>query len=87
MLRITGYVHNSSKNYKWTKILKTIRDNRKEYDGKRVVIPCDPDALLERLELLLASQEAGHTGVGNEVVSICDELKRQGVLDPKSYKN
>ena len=35
----------------------------------------------------LASIEAGHTGVGNELVSICDELKRQGVLNLKSYKN
>ena len=51
-----------------------------------VVIPSDPNALLERLDLLLASQEAGHTGVRNELVSICDELKRQGVLDTNSYK-
>ena len=51
-----------------------------------VVIPSDPNALLERLDLLLASQEAGHTGVRNELVSICDELKRQGVLDTKAYK-
>ena len=60
---------------------------RKEFDGKGiVVIPSDPNALLERLDLLIASQEAGHTGVGNELVSICDELKRQGVLDTKTYK-
>ena len=45
-----------------------------------------PNALLERLDLLLAIQEAGRTGVGNELVSICDELKRQGVLDTKDYK-
>ena len=51
-----------------------------------VVIPSEPNALLERLDLLLSSQEAGHTGVGNELVSICDELKRQGVLDTKTYK-
>ena len=77
----------SGKSYKWTKILKTILDNRREYEGKRVVvIPGNPNALLERLELLLASKEAGHTGVGNELVSICDELKRQVVLDPKSHK-
>ena len=57
------------------------------YEGEGVVvIPSDPNALLERLDLLLASQEAGHTGVGNELVSICDELKRQGVLDTKTYK-
>ena len=57
------------------------------YEGEGVVvIPSDPNALLERLDLLLASQEAGHTGVRNELVSICDELKRQGVLDTKTYK-
>ena len=57
------------------------------YEGEGVVvIPSDPNALLERLDLLLASQEAGHTGVRNELVSICDELKRQGVLDTKVYK-
>ena len=41
----------------------------KEYEGKGVVvIPSDPNALLERLDLLLASQKAGHTGVGNDII-------------------
>ena len=80
----------TNKSMKWSNILSPIWNNRKEYkkkygikpEGKGVVvIPSDPNALLERLDLLLASQEAGHTGVGNELVSICDELKRQGVLD------
>ena len=63
-------------------------EGHKGYEGKGViVILSDPNALLERLDLLLASQEAGHTGVRNELVSICDELKRQGVLDTKAYKN
>ena len=78
----------SSKGQKWNMILRTIWDNRKYYEGSRVVvIPCDPNALLERLDLLLASKEAGHTDVGNELVSIYDELKRQGVLDSSSYEN
>ena len=73
--------------YKWNTILKDIWGKRKEYEGKGViVIPSDPNALLERLGILLASQEAGHMGVGNELVSICDELKRQGVLNTKAYK-
>ena len=77
----------SSKSYKWNTILKDIWANRKNYEGSGVgVIPSDPNALLERLDLLLSSQEAGHTGVGNELVSICDELKRQGVFDMKTYK-
>ena len=78
----------SRKSYKWNNILSDIWKNRKEYNGKGVVvIPSDPIALLERLDLLLASKEAGHMGVRNELVSICDELKRHGVLDSRSYKN
>ena len=86
------------KSYKWVNIIRPIWYRKKSriiyppkgkegYKGKGVVvIPSDPNALLERLDLLLASQEAGHTGVRNELVSICDELKRQGVLDTKAYK-
>ena len=83
----------ASVSYKWNKILKPIWDEKTAGKGVEktagkgvVVIPSDPNALLERLDLLLASQEAGHTGVRNELVSICDELKRQGVLDTKAYK-
>ena len=83
--------------YKWINILRPIWYRKKSriifpkkkegYQGEGVVvIPIDPNALLERLDLLLASQEAGHTGVRNELVSICDELKRQDVLDTKAYK-
>ena len=76
-----------SKSNKWRFLLKDIWYNSEKYEGSEViVIPSDPNALLERLDLLLASQEAGHTGVGNELVSICNELKRQGVLDTKDYK-
>ena len=80
----------SSKGWKWKNILSTIwfgEEPKEGYQGEGVVvIPSDPNALLERLDLLLASQEAGHTGVRNELVSICDELKRQGVLNTKAYK-
>ena len=67
------------------KNIELLSGSKKKGSGV-VVIPSDPNALLERLDLLLASQEAGHTGVRNELVSICDELKRQGVLDTKAYK-
>ena len=77
----------SSKGNKWNKYLGHIWEHRKAYEGEGIVImPSDPNALLERLDLLLASQKAGHTGVGNKLVSICDELKRQGVLDTEAYK-
>ena len=82
---------------KWKKLLSPILYRKKSallipkkkegYEGEGVVvIPSDPNALLERFDLLFASQEAGHTGVRNELVSICDELKRQGVLNTKTYK-
>ena len=77
----------SSDSDKWNNILSDMWKNRREYEGSGViVIPSDPNTLLERLDLLLASQEAGHTDVRNELVSICDELKRQGVLDSNAYK-
>ena len=50
------------------------------------VIPSDPKALIKRLDLLLASKQAGNTGVRNELVSICDELLRQDVIDKETYK-
>ena len=81
----------ASGSFKWVYLLRPIWFGKKPkigYEGEGVVvIPSDPNALLERLDLLLASQKAGHTGVRNELVSICDELKRQGVLDTKGYKN
>ena len=81
----------SSKSNKWNKILGPIWDYRGaelSFEGEGVVImSSDPNALLERFDLLHASKKAGHTNVVNEMVSICDELKRQGVLDTKSYKN
>ena len=81
----------ASGSYKWMFLLRPIWfgiEPKKGYEGEGVVvIPSDPNALLERLDLLLASQKAGHTGVRNELVSICDELKRQGILDTKGYKN
>ena len=77
----------SSKGDKWNNILSDIWKNRREYEGKGVVvIPSHPNALVKRLDLLLASKEAGNTGVVNELVSICNELKRQGVLYTRSYK-
>ena len=82
------YPKGNHKSKKWKNILSLIWHKKKGgYKGEGVVvIPSNPNALLERLDLLLASQEAGHTGVRNELVSICDELKRQGVLDTKAYK-
>ena len=75
----------SNKGAKWALLRDNVWKGLKK--GKGVtVIPSDPNVLLERLDLLLASQAAGHTGVRNELTSICDELKRQGVINANSYK-
>jgi hypothetical protein len=50
-------------------------------------LPSDPKALFDRLELLLASKEAGNTGLRNELVAICDELKRVGQMIDIEYKD
>ena len=49
------------------------------------ILPSDPNALIDRFDLLFSSKKAGHTGVRNEIVSILDELKRQGVLKTNEY--
>ena len=78
----------ANKSWKWNHLLKQIWSERDKYEGRGVVIiPSDPNALLERLDLLMASKGAGNTGVGNEIVSICDELKRQTILDVNAYKD
>ena len=50
------------------------------------ILPSDPNALIDRFDLLFSSQKAGHTGVRNEIISILDELKRQGVININEYK-
>ena len=50
----------ASGSYKWIFLLSPIwKSKKKEYEGEGVVvIPSDPNALLERLDLLLASQKS-----------------------------
>ena len=50
------------------------------------ILPSDPNALIDRFDLLFSSKKAGHTGVRNEIISILDELKRQGVININEYK-
>ena len=51
-----------------------------------IILPCDPIALVERLDILMASKAAGNTGVRNEWVSVCDELQRQKLIAKHKYK-
>ena len=54
--------------------------------GTGLFLPSDPNALIDRFDLLFSSKKAGHTGVKNEIVAILDELKRQGVINVNEYK-
>ena len=86
----------------WEQIKKQKEEEEEEYEeyeepatipftptkgtGLPKILPSDPNALIDRFDLLFSSQKAGHTGVRNEIVSILDELKRQGVLKTNEYK-
>ena len=91
-----------SKGDKWKKIIKpvwlTIREQEEDEEPDEdepqpgtsgsglKILPSDPNALIDRFDLLFSSQKAGHTGVRNEIIAILDELKRQGVLKTNEYK-
>lgn len=40
----------------------------------------DPNELVDRLKLLIASREAGNTGLDNEIISIIEELQENGII-------
>ena len=83
----------ANKCLKWKHILKLIWDENDLYTGNgiapsvpTIILPCDPIALVERLDILLASKAAGNTGVGNELISVCDELLKQNSIDKHTNK-
>jgi hypothetical protein len=41
----------------------------------------DPNELVDRLKLLVASRDAGNTGLENEIISIIEELQESGILN------
>ena len=51
----------------------------------------DPNDLVDRLQLLVASQEAGNTGVNNDISDIIDELLKKAYISKdvaiKLYNN
>ena len=82
----------ANKSWKWKHILKPIWDEKDLYTGSGLtpsistILPSDPVALVERLDILMASKVAGNTGVRNELVSVCDELLRQKLIDKHKCK-
>ena len=68
---------NANKSWKWKHILKPIRDEKDLYTGNgltplvpTIVLPCDPIALVERLDIPVASKAVDNTGVTKEFVSL-----------------
>ena len=53
----------------------TVTDNTIDY-----VYWDDPNELVDRLRLLLASRDVGHTGHDNEIVSIIEELREAALV-------
>jgi hypothetical protein len=41
----------------------------------------DPNKLVNRLKLLVASQSAGHTSHSNEIVSVVEELREANIIE------
>ena len=73
--------------------IKPIWDKNDLYTGNgltpsvpAIILPCEPIALVERLDILMASKAAGNTGVRNELVSVGNELLRQNLIDKYKYK-
>ena len=83
----------ANKSWKWKHILKPTWDEKDLYivsvltpSVSTIILPSDPVALVERLDILMASKAVGNTGVRNELVSVCDELVRQKLIDKNKYK-
>ena len=65
----------ANKSWKWKHILKPICDEKDLYTGNgltpsipTIILPCDPIALVERLDILMSCKAAVNTGVTNEFV-------------------
>ncbi|XP_065654843.1 uncharacterized protein LOC136081457 [Hydra vulgaris] len=92
------YKPKSSRSGKYREIVAPIwRDINKKRKSKgngiggrtviqTIILPSDPDELIEKLELRIAALKAGNTGAGNEADAICDELLRQGVMNSEHVK-
>ena len=65
----------AKKSWKWKHILNPIWDEKDLYKGNgitpsvpTIILSSDPIALVEKLDILMASKAAGNTGVRNELV-------------------
>ena len=68
--------------------IKPIWDEKNLYTGNgltpsvnTIILPSDHIAIVERLDILMASKAAGNIGVRNELISVCDELLSHNLID------
>ena len=78
----------SSRSAKYTHVVGPLYEMYIRKKGGAIFLSSDPNALAKRLNLLIASANAGNNGViNNEIVTILDELLRLGCIDRTLYKN
>ena len=82
----------ASRSEKYRKIIKPLWDKFKSDTKVKkgygvIILPSDPNALIERFTLSVAAWYAENKGSRNEAVSICDELLRQNRINKEEYKS
>ena len=70
-----------SPKYSFIKEVLSIQEGEGIPSVKTVTIPCDPNDLLKRMDLLIASKKAGNTGVDQELKAILKSLFKKKVID------
>lgn len=78
--RVGNLPHNQIKGSRGQKYREIIKPLIEEKEGASYKYWNDPNELVERLKLLVASSEAGHNSHNNEIVSIIEELKESGYV-------
>lgn len=79
---------NSNKGVKYTKVIAKLFPSKKRVEkapvaGTGLRYWDDPNELVERLKLLIASQSAGNNNHRNEIISIVEELVEAGYIEPQ----
>lgn len=74
LFKLSSTIQNSQTKGKGLPLLKKWRKN------VDFVYWDDPNELVERLKLLIASRDAGNTGLDNEIISIIEELRESKLI-------
>ena len=78
----------SSKSQKWLEIgSKLWNEINPSKTGRGIVfLPSDPNELVERLQLLIGSKQAGNSNTMNEISAILKELMRMSIIDTQEFE-